>query len=231
MFLLLFTVAIANILLIPYFCIDYLEYFLIIGLLPFINQIYKIKNIKKVIEIKVFSNFDDDIKERINEIINSLEYDSEEEISNSSQDLTESSEESSNSSKESSNSNEELLDNLPDLISIKTLNALMKDEYRINNISNNYFDLINKKINETIDQANNEPVIESTEPVIDESTEPVIDESTEPIIDESTEPVIDERNIIQYDEATESEDSIGLNDVNSEIESVNSNTIIIEKVD
>jgi hypothetical protein len=249
MFLLLFTVAIANILLIPYFCVDYFEYFLINVLVPFINQIYKIKNIKKNIEIKVFSNFDDDIKERINEIINSLGYDSN--ISDSSEDI-------SDSSEDISDSTDDILENLSNL----TENLdYYENGLKVNNIYNDYCNFIKQNINNiyylfgipVIDEINepvideiNEPIIEEVnepvineinepvineinEPVIDEINEPVIDEINEPVIDEINEPVIDERNIIQYDEATESEDSIELNDVDSE--SVNSDTIVIEKVD
>jgi hypothetical protein len=286
MFLLLFTVVITNTLLISYFCVDYFEYFLINVLVPFINQIYKIKNIKKNIEIKVFSNFDDDIKERINEIINSLGYDrnisdSNEDISDSSEDISDSSEDISDSSEDISDSSEDISDSTDDIL--ENLSNLTEnlDYYenglKVNNIYNDYCNFIKQNINNiyylfgipiieevnepvieevnepvideinepVIDEINepvideiNEPIIEEVnepvineinEPVINEINEPVIDEINEPVIDEINEPVIDERNIIQYDEATESEDSIELNDVDSE--SVNSDTIVIEKVD
>jgi hypothetical protein len=217
MFLLLFTVVITNTLLISYFCVDYFEYFLINVLVPFINQIYKIKNIKKNIEIKVFSNFDDDIKERINEIINSLGYDRN--ISDSNEDI-------SDSSEDISDSTDDILENLSNL----TENLdYYENGLKVNNIYNDYCNFIKQNIN-NIYYLFGIPIIEEVnEPVIEEVNEPVIDEINEPVIDEINEPVIDERNIIQYDEATESEDSIELNDVDSE--SVNSDTIVIEKVD
>ena len=116
MFLLLFTIATANILCIPYFCVEYLEYFIINGLVPLINHIYNIKDVKRIIEIRVFTGtttkpleIDNDIKERLDKVIISLnnlhsKFDSNE--TDSLPDLI------------SINSNE--TDSLPDLISINS---------------------------------------------------------------------------------------------------------------
>ena len=58
MFFLVSTFAFFNICLIPYYCISKLEYILINGFIPFVNCIYKIRNIKKRVQIKI-NYFDD----------------------------------------------------------------------------------------------------------------------------------------------------------------------------
>ena len=56
MYFLISTFAIFNICLIPYYCISKLEYIVVKGLIPFVNYIYKIKNIKKRLQLKI--NYD-----------------------------------------------------------------------------------------------------------------------------------------------------------------------------
>lgn len=58
MYFLISTFAILNLCLIPYYCMSNLEYIIRKGLIPFINYIYKIKNIKKRLQIKI--NYYDD---------------------------------------------------------------------------------------------------------------------------------------------------------------------------
>jgi hypothetical protein len=79
MFLILLTIFVANICLVPYYFIEYVEYFLINGMIPIINNIYSLRNKKRILEIKVYNGVpridlfssdssDDDIQNRINEI-------------------------------------------------------------------------------------------------------------------------------------------------------------------
>ena len=57
---LIFTVT--NLLIIPFYFTEYLEYFVINGIVPFINKIYKLKNKKRVLEIRVFKESKDSNK-------------------------------------------------------------------------------------------------------------------------------------------------------------------------
>jgi len=88
MFLIFFTIFVANICLVPYYFIDYVEYFLINAMIPLINNIYSMRNKKRILEIKVYDGLqridlfrnhisssdssDEDIHHRINEISEQL---------------------------------------------------------------------------------------------------------------------------------------------------------------
>jgi len=88
MFLIYFTIFIANICVVPYYFIDYVEFFLINAMIPLINNIYSLKNKKRILEIKIYNGLkridlfrnhisssdssDEDIQNRINEISEQL---------------------------------------------------------------------------------------------------------------------------------------------------------------
>ena len=230
MFLLLFTIATANILSIPYFYVEYLEYFLINGLVPLINHIYNIKNINRVIEIKFFVGtvtkplkLDEDIKERLDKVIislNNLHYKFDLSEIDSLPDLI------------SINSDSSEIDSLPDLIPIDSEyepNDSLPDLIPID--SNSYNSLhdielidITKKNSiykfgsrfkmhgiYTGDDTSDEERDDTSDEEIDEETDEEIDEET----DEETDEEINEGNDEEIDEDVVDEE----------------NSIVIENVD
>ena len=254
MFLLLFTIATANILSIPYFYVEYLEYFLINGLVPLINHIYNIKNINRVIEIKFFVGtvtkplkLDEDIKERLDKVIislNNLHYKFDLSEIDSLPDLI------------SINSDSSEIDSLPDLIPIDSEyepNDSLPDlipidsEYEPNDSLPDLIPIDSNSYNslhdiELIDITKKNSIYkfgsrfkmhgiytgdDTSDEERDDTSDEEIDEETDEEIDEETDEEIDE----ETDEETDEEINEGNDEEIDEDVVDEENSIVIENVD